>query len=933
MLRIPKAAVLAGAVIAAWSSAPTIGAAEPRVEVVPWSDALIPPPFAGTDDPRAEVPFPPDTLRAEMRPRLQATWADALPTLDGDLADWPVVRWRDARGAGTRVRGSWSGRGDAAMRFALLWTADGIVMGAEVEDDSLRVGGTAENARVESALLYVGSSSDAMTRYWRGAERAFRVWADGRLEGWTRQHNRRPVLFDPAAVGVRGAARVQSRSAQAGRIVVELFVPWDAIFPALPHAQAGLLANVLFEDVDGEAAKLFAWSVRNAGRSRAHAWAHLEFGGGPRDGTWLVSVGSRHVEVDEPYEWSVLRWGGAAPVDAQLLVGSRDGEPDTHAVRLESAANLVRVHDLPQADAAVPWTYARQYEIQLGTDAAVWRRLTVRAVPAASSFEATRADVERLTARDALAFPRPTDVVIRLQRIGPHVEELSDWYRKRHVPAGILVTRAALWAALERRIAEVQLLRDLLAGTADADWVREGLQARWPQRLANGHPKGSVVLRGRHSELDGSVQPYLVYVSSKVEREPVPLVVALHAYTEDADVLFEETPLAREAEARGWIALAPQGRGNTGYVAAGELDVLETIEDVRAQLPVDGTRLYLTGYEMGGTGTWLLSLRHADLFAAAAVVSGFGDMDQPGMFETMGFHPEELFLFETRNPLRLVRPKLQTAYRIVHGERDAMVSVLHARVMADRLREFGVAHELVILPSEAHGRQLFAQTLRANLDALARHRRSAPGSVTPDWFGGVGGPIGTVFARGPFAVVYGTGALPAGAAPVLPEARGDLALTGPDADARTAEQFALEWRTHFEGQPRVLRDVDVTDEIIATHNLVLIGDPRTNRFLAEARDRLPVRYDGDSFELGGHTFGFADAGIVYATASPGTPGKTWIVLSGMPERLGSFDKSLLKLGADFVVTNDEHEHVTVGHFRGLGNIRPQLGNTRPRTKR
>ena len=44
------------------------------------------------------------------------------------------------------------------------------------------------------------------------------------------------------------------------------------------------------------------------------------------------------------------------------------------------------------------------------------------------------------------------------------------------------------------------------------------------------------------------------------------------------------------------------------------------------------------------------------------------------------------------------------------------------------------------------------------------------------------------------------------------------------------------------------------------------------------------------------------------------PEKSWIVLSGMAERLGGFQKSLLKLGADYVIANDRQEILAIGHF-------------------
>jgi hypothetical protein len=628
------------------------------------------------------------------------------------------------------------------------------------------------------------------------------------------------------------------------------------------------------------------------------------------------------VEPAQPYEWSLLRWGGAASVAAALRVNAVGAPPQLDKFTLEQAASLVRVHDLPKARTA--WRRARRLEMQIGSEEALWRNEVFHSAPTSACLDSAGAEIAAIPP-GARVFPRGADVAIRLQEIDATLGEFQDWFRVRNRPEGVLATRAALWVALETRLAEAQLLRDALAEDTDPQTLQQRMAARWPRRHAQGHPMGQPVLRGHRSPLDGSTQPYVLYVPSKFAGPTAPLVVVLHALGEEAPRPFAGGDLGRELEARGWLGVAPWGRGDTGFVLAGERDVLDVIDSVREQFPVDATRLYVAGYEMGGTGTWLLSLRHSELFAAATVVSGYADMDQPGLFESLAYHPEELFFYETQNPSRLVRPELKTAYRIVHAERERRISVVHARIMEDRLREFEVPNELVIEPGERSARQLFLETMHESFDYMARYRRTTPGRLNAAWFGGVGGPVAIVFPRGPFAVVHGTRALPEGSPPVGAEARGGLSLSGPEADARTANQFAQQWSTLFAGWPRVVADDDATVEMQETHNLVVVGDPRTHRLLDEARATLPVRYSGDRFEINGQSFDFADAGILYTMASPTSSGRTWVVLSGMGERLGGFAKSLLKMGADYVVTNDRHELVAVGHFRGLGRVSPQLG--------
>ncbi|MFQ5600366.1 MAG: prolyl oligopeptidase family serine peptidase, partial [Candidatus Krumholzibacteriia bacterium] len=761
------AIALLGALALGGSQAPGAAAAQ-GLEIHTWRADLLPAQLAGDEPKLADRTFPLDSLPDDARPLLRVPFVARPPRIDGRMDDWPLVRRHDVRGRSTVVRGTWSGLQDAVLEFALLWTEDGLVLGAQLVDDSLQVEpGRVHEERVESVLLAVGSTSPLVQRYWRGAERTVRVWVDGSVQAWTRLRNRRPVLFDARALGARAAASVRRAAAgPGGRVEFELFVPWDLLFPALPHDRAGLLVNVLVEDVDAAGDKLFAWSVRPENGKLVQAWAKLHFLGGPVAGTWLVSQATSHPEPGHPLEWSATPWGIDDPhTNVAIELGTRRASRpwQTAEATAPRTAVVVRAHDLPVRDS--PWPRERRIELVLGPAGSTpWRRSVLHMTPTLESFEAVKAEVDdtRRAGRGSVpAFPLPEDLLARLERIASGVQDLGDWHEQRYSHRGILVSRAARWDALETDLAEAQLLRDLIVGGPDPAAARARAAALWPERSARGHPVAQPVLRGHRSRLDGSVQPYALYVSrAAASGSPAPLLVVLHDLAQNEMSLLEGTSLAAEVESRGWIAVCPYGRGDTGFQLAGERDVLEVLERVEAELAVDATRIYLTGFSMGGTGTWLLSLRHADLFAAASVVSAFGDMDQAGLFEILGYHPSELFFYETLNPARLVRTDLTTPYRIVHAERDPVISVVHARIMEDHLKELGTEPQLVLRQSDAHTVEFFDLELHESLDFLERHRRETEGVANMAWFGGTGGPLATVFARGPFAVVYGTRELP-----------------------------------------------------------------------------------------------------------------------------------------------------------------------------
>ncbi len=62
------------------------------------------------------------------------------------------------------------------------------------------------------------------------------------------------------------------------------------------------------------------------------------------------------------------------------------------------------------------------------------------------------------------------------------------------------------------------------------------------------------------------------------------------------------------------------------------------------------------------------------------------------------------------------------------------------------------------------------------------------------------------------------------------------------------------WRKQFRGEPRVKNDGEVTDGDIAAHNLVLWGDPASNKVLARIADKLPIKWDKENVQANRSSF-------------------------------------------------------------------------------
>jgi dienelactone hydrolase len=60
---------------------------------------------------------------------------------------------------------------------------------------------------------------------------------------------------------------------------------------------------------------------------------------------------------------------------------------------------------------------------------------------------------------------------------------------------------------------------------------------------------------------------------------------------------------------------------------------------------------------------------------------------------------------------------------------------------------------------------------------------------------------------------------------------------------KAEEEHAIrEWRRQFRGEARVKNDTEVSDADIAANNLVLWGDPQSNRVLAKISEKLPMKW-------------------------------------------------------------------------------------------
>ncbi len=129
------------------------------------------------------------------------------------------------------------------------------------------------------------------------------------------------------------------------------------------------------------------------------------------------------------------------------------------------------------------------------------------------------------------------------------------------------------------------------------------------------------VRQAYRSELDGSLQPYLIKIPRQLEPgHTYPLIVYLHgsASTEE-DIRGFDFLIPDDC-----FGLGPFGRGpSTSWcVDDAQTDIAEAVAAVVASYPIDPERIILTGFSMGGYGVLRTWLESPQTWRALAVLSG-----------------------------------------------------------------------------------------------------------------------------------------------------------------------------------------------------------------------------------------------------------------------------------------------------------------------
>ncbi len=127
-----------------------------------------------------------------------------------------------------------------------------------------------------------------------------------------------------------------------------------------------------------------------------------------------------------------------------------------------------------------------------------------------------------------------------------------------------------------------------------------------------------------YSSFDNTLCPFVVHLpDSYSSSKKTPFILYLHGSNGTQwEIQRNSESSKRNIKDLKIPIVLPFGRGNSGYVGPAENDVIDLIRIVTQKFNFDSSKIVLSGFSMGGIGTWYLGCKYPSLFSVLVPIAG-----------------------------------------------------------------------------------------------------------------------------------------------------------------------------------------------------------------------------------------------------------------------------------------------------------------------
>lgn len=179
---------------------------------------------------------------------------------------------------------------------------------------------------------------------------------------------------------------------------------------------------------------------------------------------------------------------------------------------------------------------------------------------------------------------------------------------------------------------------------------------------------------------NGGKLRYTLSLPASCAQQPVPLVIALHyggyvtPYYGKGVLVFLVEPALRELSP---IVAAPDCPGQGWDNPTSETAIMELVSYLKENYLIDSKRVVVTGFSMGGIGTWYMAARHPEAFSAAIPIAGGSDAQTIKLIGDIPIY-------------------------VIHSRADTVLPIAQTEKIVAALREQGKKIEFVALQGIDH---------------------------------------------------------------------------------------------------------------------------------------------------------------------------------------------------------------------------------------